>query len=62
MLNDPVSIGCEVSCCRLENILDDSVGVGGGGSYDMLENNGLKGTGAARGGRGGSGFFSIAIK
>lgn len=62
MLNDPVSVGCEVSCCMLENMLDDSVGVGGGGSYCMPENNALKGTEAARGGRGGSGLFSIAIR
>lgn len=53
MLNDPVNLGCEGLYCILERILDDSVGVGGGGSYCMPENNGLKGTGAARGGRGG---------
>lgn len=36
-----------------ENMLDDSVGVGGGGSYCMPENNALNGTGGAGGGGGG---------
>lgn len=41
-----------------ENMLEYSVGVGGGGSYCMPENSGLKGTGATGAGE----LCAIAVK